>query len=180
MQQLDASANMLTIQRMQNEEIWNTAYGSSPVNASREMLDKYKRHMESTMKRSSDSRSGFIVWLQLDGNPPLNTIKAEGIIPKRWSAICDKLKAVGRRLLDKSDNRLLKDHYTSRCNFKECRLSKREELYALGLQDDPMQWNRKVKEDDAWQLMPLHKIPEASADVSSIQLVIDINLCTEY
>lgn len=175
LQQLDASAHMLTIQRMQNEEIYNTAYGDSPVSVSVDMLDKYKRHMESTMKRSSNSKSGFIVWLKLNGNLPLNTIKAEAIIPKRWPAICDKLRAVGRRLLDKSDNRLLKDYYTSQCNFHECRLSKDEEIYALALQVDPMQWNRKLKEENDWQVTPFNKIPEANQNVSSAELLRYIN-----
>lgn len=171
LQQLDASSSMLTIQRMQQEEVYNTAYGDSPFSASSDMLDKYKRHMESTMKRSSDSRSGFIVWLKLVGNPPLHTIKAKGIIPKRFPGICEKLKAVGRRLLDKNDNRLLKNFYTNCCNFYECRLSKAEELYALDLQVDPQQWNRQVKENDAWHPMPFNKIPELSEDVSFTKLL---------
>lgn len=163
---MEASASVLTIERMQNEEIWNTTYGNGDLSPDAEIMHKYKCHMESAMKRSSDSKSGFIVWLKLEGNPPLNQIKCKAIIPRNSHSICEKLRSVGRRLLDPGDSRFNRD-YTDYCNFDEVRLSKFEKQYAEALTVDPMQWARKIQENDDWHVMPFNKLQDVDSDVSN-------------
>lgn len=166
LQIMEAASSVLTIQRMQNEEIWNTAYGCSDLNASNDLMHKYKCHMESAMKRSSNSKSGFIVWLKLEGNPPLQAVKCKAIIPRNSHNICERLRSVGRRLLDPGDNRFNRN-YTSHFNFDEVRLSKLEKQYAEALSVDPMQWTRKVLENDDWHAMPFNKLQDVNPEVSS-------------
>ena len=167
LQQLDASSNVLTIQRMENQSIWNTAYGASPLLASPAQMHEYKQHMEATMKRASNSKEGYIVWLKLEGNPPLKEIHCKPIIPDNFKAIDEKLKAVARRLLDTKDARFQREDLTDQCSFKQVKLSIKEHAYAEKLLADPMQWARAIVENDDWDVLPFEKLDEIPPEVSS-------------
>ena len=157
LQDIEAQAAALTVERMEAEAEWNINYSNENLLVDAAKLNDFKKCMEKYMKQSSNDKMGFIVWLIIDNTnlPLFIDIKAEKILPTGPSsnAAISKLNKVAERF---DDLRFKKDFYRNTCSFTEMRLSTKERVYIDHLKIDPMKFAKEVAND--WLALPLIKL----------------------
>lgn len=152
--EMEADAAALTVERMDAEVSWDTTYRNKELLAEPKSVSEYRKNMQDTMRKASNSNYGFIVWLNVnDMLPPLESIKAHIIFPKDIQGISQKMKAAARRFVEE---RIATDDSLEKSCFDALRITRMERNYLDDLSTNPMKFANEVA--DNWHPLPLLQI----------------------